>query len=68
MKLMCAMLAFEWRSELASVVALFRERSFQTDTIPKLGGLGFGGPRRGLCVRWLSGFCPERVRPLSAAC
>jgi hypothetical protein len=62
------MWAFVWRFELASVFALFRERSFRKDTIPKPGGLGFGGPRRGLCVRWLSGFCPERVRPLSGAC
>ena len=45
MKLMCAMWAFEWRFELASVFALFRERSFQKDTIPKPGGLG------SLCTR-----------------
>ena len=61
MRLMCAMLVFEWRFELASVFALFRERSFQKDTIPKPGGLGFG--RRALRV-----FCPVVVRLLSGTC
>jgi hypothetical protein len=32
MKLMCAMWAFEWRFEMASVFALFRERGFQKET------------------------------------
>jgi len=62
------MLAFEWRFELANVFALVRERSFQKDTIPKPRGLGSGGPRCGLSVRPLSGFCPDLVRPLSGTC
>ena len=70
MKLMCAMWAFEWRFELASVFALFRERSFQKDTIPKPGGLGLGerAPRAGCpaFVRHLSSFCPGFVQLLSS--
>jgi hypothetical protein len=61
------MWVFEWCFELASVFALFRERGFQKDTIPKPGGLGSVGPLDGLSVRSLSGFCPELVRPLSGA-
>jgi hypothetical protein len=68
MKLMCARWVFGWRFELASVFALFRERSFQKDTIPKPGGLGFARAQSARSVRSLSGFCPERVRPLSGAC
>jgi hypothetical protein len=67
MKLMCAMWAFEWRFELASVFALFRERSFQKDTIPKPGGLGSGKVHEGYAVRCLSGACPVSVRDLSGA-
>ena len=67
MKLMCAMWAFEWRFELASVFALFRERSFQKDTIPKPGGLGSGELHGGSAVRCLSGVCPVSVRVLSGA-
>jgi len=65
MKIMCAMWAFEWRFELASVFALFRERSFQKDTIPKPGGLGSGGPLSGLSVPALSHICPTFVPVLS---
>ena len=65
MKLMCAMGALEWRFELASVFALFRERSFQKDTIPKPGGLGSGGPLSGLSVPALSHICPTIVPVLS---
>jgi hypothetical protein len=67
MKLMCAMWAFEWRFELASVFALLRERSFQKDTIPKPGGLGSGTARGGCAIRCLSGACPIPVRVLSGA-
>jgi hypothetical protein len=67
MKLMCAMLVSEWRFELASVFALFRERSFQKDTIPKPRGLGSCGKRGALPVRYLSGACPVSVRDLSGA-
>ena len=65
MKLMCAMLAFEWRFEPVSVYALFRERSFQKDTIPKPGGLGSGGPLSGLSFPALSHICPTFVPVLS---
>jgi hypothetical protein len=61
------MWAFERCFQLAGVFALFRERSFQKDTIPKPGGLGSGGSRCGLSVRSLSGFCPVSVRVLSGA-
>jgi hypothetical protein len=52
---------------LTNVFALLRERYLEIDTIPKPGGLGSGGPRSGLSIRLLSGFCPELVRPLSGA-
>ena len=65
MKLMCAMWAFEWRFELASVFALFRERSFQKDTIPKPGGLGSRGTLSGLSVPALSHICSTFVPVLS---
>jgi hypothetical protein len=65
MRSMCAMWAFGWRFELASVFALFRERSFQKDTIPKPGGLGLGGPLSGLSVPALSHICPTFVPALS---
>ena len=65
MKLMCAMCAFEWRFELASVFALFRERCFETDTIPKPCGLGSGGPLSGPSVPALSHLCPTFVPVLS---
>jgi len=65
MKLMCAMWAFEWRFAMASVFALFRERSFQKDTIPKPGGLASGGPLSGLSVPALSHICPTFVQVLS---
>jgi hypothetical protein len=67
MRPMCAMLALKWRFELANVFALFRERCFETDTIPKPGGLGFARAQSARLVRSLSGFCPERVRPLSGS-
>ena len=58
--------AFEWRFELASVFALFRERCFDQDTIPKPGGLGSSAMHGGLAVRCLSGarvrFCFTLVR------
>jgi hypothetical protein len=65
MKLMCVMLAFEWRFEPVNVFALYRERSFQKDTIPKPGGLGSGGPLSGLSVPALSHICPTIVPVLS---
>jgi hypothetical protein len=68
MKLMYATWAFEWRFELANIFALFRERCFKKDTIPKPGGLGFARAQSARSVRSLSGVCPERVRPLSGAC
>jgi hypothetical protein len=55
---LCAMLVSEWRCELANVFALFRERSFQIDTIPKPGGLGFESALRVVAVQLLS-----RIRP-----
>ena len=51
---MCAMLVSEWCFELTNIFALFRERSFQKDTIPKPGGLGSGGPQSGRSVPALS--------------
>jgi hypothetical protein len=39
-----------------------RELHLKVDTIPKPCGFGSGGPRGGLSVRSLSGFCPELVR------
>ena len=68
MKLMCAMWAFEWRFELASVFALFRERSFQKDTIPKPGGLGFASALRVVAVQLPSSICPPFVPVLSTFC
>ena len=65
MKLMCAMLASERCFGLANVFALFRERSFQKDTIPKPGGLGSGSSRCGLSVPALSHICPTFVPVLS---
>ena len=65
MRPMCAMLALKWRFELANVFALFRERSFQKDTIPKPGGLGSGGPQSGRSVPALSHICPTFVPVLS---
>ncbi|MGP0071195.1 MAG: hypothetical protein ACLPWF_04590, partial [Bryobacteraceae bacterium] len=67
MRRMYAMWASEWRFELESVFALFRECSFQKDTIPKPGGLGSGELHRGSAVRCLSGVCPVSVRVLSGA-
>ena len=61
MRPMFAMLVSEWRFELASVFALFRERSFQKDTIPNPGGLGSGGPLSRLSVPALSHICPGFV-------
>jgi hypothetical protein len=61
MRLMCAMLVSEWCFVLANVFALFRERSFQKDTIPKPGGLGSSGPLSGLSVPVLSHLCPGFV-------
>jgi len=55
------MWAFEWRFESANVFALFRERCFQKDTIPKPGGLDSGGPKSGLYVPALSRICPTFV-------
>ena len=65
MKLMCAMWVSEWCFDLAGVFALFRERRFQKDTIPKPGGLGSGGPLSGLSVPALSHTCPTFVPVLS---
>lgn len=67
MKPMCPMRAFQWRFEIAYVFALFRERCFQKDTIPKPAGLGSAGADGGLAVRRLSGACPASVRDLSGA-
>ena len=65
MKLMCAMWTSEWRFERPNVLALFRERCFQKDTIPKPGGLGSGGPLSGRSVPALSHICPTFVPVLS---
>ena len=65
MRLVCAMFVCEWHFELANVFALFRERSFQKDTIPKPGGLGSEGPLSGLYVPVLSHTCPTFVPVLS---
>jgi len=62
------MWAFEWRFESANVFALFRERCFQKDTIPKPGGLDSGGPKSGLYVPALSRICPTFVPVLSRFC
>ena len=67
MRLVCAMLVSEWCFGLANVFALFRERCFQKDTIPKPGGLGSSAMHGGLAVRCLSGACPGFVRDLSGA-
>jgi hypothetical protein len=61
MRRMCAMWASARRFELANVFALFRERSFQKDTIPKPGGLCSGGPLSWLSVPALSHICPGFV-------
>ena len=68
MKLMCAMWASEWHFELASVFALFRERSFQKDTIPKPSGLGFQSTLRAPSVQLSSSICPTSVQVLSSIC
>ena len=68
MRLVCAMLVREWHIELANVFALFRERCFAKDTIPKPGGLGSGKVHEGYAVRCLSGACPALVRFLSGIC
>jgi hypothetical protein len=68
MKLMCAMWALEWRFELASVIALFRERCLELDTIPKPAGLGFGSALRVVAVQLLSSICPASVPVLSSFC
>jgi hypothetical protein len=65
MKPMRARCATKWQLRLAAGFALLRERHSDIDTIPKPGGLDLVGPRSGLSVRSLSGFCPELVRPLS---
>jgi len=65
MKSVRAMCGEKWQLSVANGFALLRERYLEIDTIPKPVGLGSGGPRRGLSVRSLSGFCPELVRPLS---
>jgi hypothetical protein len=65
MRSRCAMLVSEWCFGLANVFALFRERCFQKDTIPKPGGLGSGGPLRGSSVPALSHICPMFVPVLS---
>ena len=59
------MWAFEWRFELANVYALFRERSFQKDTIPKPDGLGSANSLSGRSVPALSHICPTFVPVLS---
>jgi hypothetical protein len=62
------MWAFEWCFELASVFALFGERSFQKDTIPKPGGLGPRCPRG---TRFIGSAFTEysmNIRRLSNAC
>jgi hypothetical protein len=61
MSLVCALLALEWRFEPVNVFALYRERGFQKDTIPKPGGLGSGGPLSWLSVPALSHICPGFV-------
>jgi hypothetical protein len=68
MTLMCAGLVSEWRFEVANVFALFRERSFQKDTIPKPGGLGFASALRVVAVQLLSSICPPFVPVLSTFC
>jgi hypothetical protein len=67
MKPVRAIRASKLQLSLTNVFALLRERYLEIDTIPKPGGLGSGGPRSGLSIRLLSGFCPELVRPLSGA-
>jgi hypothetical protein len=65
MRRLCAMLVSAWCFELTNVFALFRERCFQKDTIPKPGGLGSGSSRCGLSVPALSHICPTFVPVLS---
>jgi len=65
MRIVCAMFVSEWCIVLANLFALFRERSFQKDTIPKPGGLGSGGPLSGLSAPALSQICPAFVPVLS---
>ena len=62
---MCAMLVSEWCFELTNIFALFRERSFQKDTIPKPGGLGSANSLSGRSVPALSHICPTFVPVLS---
>ena len=64
MKPMRAKRASKWQLSLANGFALLRERYFEIDTIPKPRGLGSGGPRSGLSVR----FCPAFVQLLSGFC
>jgi len=60
--------ALKWQLSVGIGFALLRERHCEIDTIPKPGGLGFARAPSARSVRSLSGFCPERVRPLSGAC
>jgi hypothetical protein len=68
MRIVCAMLVSEWCFVLANLFALFRERSFQRDTIPKPGGLGFASMLRVVTVQLLSTICPGSVPVLSSSC
>jgi hypothetical protein len=61
MSRMCALWASDWRFELENDSAPLRERSFEIDTIPKPGGLGFASASRGVDVQLLSSFCPGYV-------
>ena len=62
------MWAFEWHFEMANVFALFRERCFEIDTIPKPGGLGFASALGVVAVPLLSSICPAFVPVLSSFC
>ncbi len=53
---------------LANLFALFRERCFRIDTIPKPGGLGFAEAFRAMAVQLLSSHCPAPVPVLSSFC
>jgi hypothetical protein len=68
MRLVCAMLVSEWCFVLANLFALFRERSFHKDTIPKPGGLGFAQAFRAMAVKLLSSHRPAPVPVLSSFC
>jgi hypothetical protein len=62
------MLVSEWCFVLADLFALFRERSFQKDTVPKPRGLDSGGPRG---TRFIGSAFTEyamNIRRLSNAC